>query len=245
MTRQSEPVFILVRPQLGENIGKAARAMLNFGFSRLRIVAPRDGWPNPDAGPAASGADQLLEDAELFDTLEAAIADSHLVFATTYRQQVMTKDAVTPKQMVALAHDRAGRGEQTAILFGAERSGLTNDEMSHADATLCIPVNPDFGSINLAQAVVLLGYELFQTSDLTPPLIPGHPEGAADKAAVQGLLDHLEDELRARGFFRSEDREETQRRMLTNLVQSARMSGQEVQTWRGIIKTLTRHPRKD
>ena len=237
----AQPIFILVRPQLGENIGKAARAMLNFGLERMRIVAPRDGWPNPDAGPAAAGADRVLDDAELYDSLEEAIADCHLVLATTYREQVMTKDAVTPKQAVALSNERLGRSEQVAFLFGAERSGMTNDEMAFADATLRIPVNPDFGSINLAQAVVLLAYEFFQSADETPPLIPGHPDGAATKEAIVGLIDHLEHELAQRGFFRSQDREETQRRMLINLIENARMSHQEVQTWRGIIKTLTRH----
>lgn len=241
----TQPVFVLVRPQLGENIGKAARAMLNFSLDHMRIVAPRDGWPNPDAGPAAAGADRVLDQAELFDDLESAVADCHFVVATTYREQVMYKEAITPVEVTRIARNRLSRGERTAYLFGAERSGLTNDEMALSDATLRIPVNPEFGSINLAQAVVLLGYEYFQSNDDTPPLIPGHPDGAATKEAVQGLIDHLEGELRPRGFFRSADREETQHRMLINLVENARMSPQEVQTWRGIVKTLTRQERKD
>lgn len=150
------PIIILVRPQLGENIGKAARAMLNFGLTEMRIVNPRDGWPNPSAGPAASGADVVLEQAQVFDTLAEATADISHIYATTVRKRGVTKPVLTPE---AAAGEIIGANGRSAILFGAERSGLETEEVAVARSIITVPINPEFGSLNLAQAVILCAYE--------------------------------------------------------------------------------------
>jgi len=240
MFEDGQPAIILVRPQLGENIGKAARAMLNFGLTDMRIVAPRDGWPNPDAVPSASGATQVLENAKLFETVEAAIADCTLVFASTVRDRNMPKPIATPKEAAAQIHGRITNGEQTAILFGPERSGLTSDDVALADTILTVPVNPEFGSLNLAQAVILCAYEFSQSVSEVPAYQTAFPDGQANKEELFGLVGHLESALDGKGFFRSEDRRDSQRRMLHNLMHSAGFSSQEVQTMRGIIKSLAR-----
>jgi tRNA/rRNA methyltransferase len=232
--------MILVRPQLGENIGKAARAMLNFGLTDMRIVAPRDGWPNPSAVPAASGADMVLENAQVFDTVEEAIADCTLVFASTVRDRNMPKSVATPKEAASQMRVKLDVRERPAILFGPERSGLTSDDVALADTILTVPVNPEFGSLNLAQAVILCAYEFDQTGDETPAYQAAFPEGQASKQEFLGLVEHLENALEAKGFFRSEGRRDSQRRMLYNLMHSAGFSSQEVQTMRGVIKSLAR-----
>ena len=150
------PVIVLVRPQLGENIGKAARAMLNFGLTELRLVAPRDGWPNPSAGPSAAGADQVIADAKVYDTLADAVSDCAHVYATTVRKRGVTKPVHTPDQAARAITSEEGR---SAILFGPERSGLQTDDVALARAIITVPVNPEFGSLNLAQAVILCAYE--------------------------------------------------------------------------------------
>jgi len=235
-----QPAIILVRPQLGENIGKAARAMLNFGLTDLRLVAPRDGWPNPSAGPSASGADDVLDQAKVFDTVEAAVADCTLVFASTVRERGMPKSVVTPSEAAVQMHAASDRLEQTAILFGPERSGLDNDDIVLADKILTVPVNRDFGSLNLAQAVVLCAWEYNRLADATAPEQPAFPDGQASKEMLIGLMEHLEGELDKKGYFRSEDRRDPQRRTLRNLLQHANFSHQEVMTMRGIIKSLAR-----
>jgi len=155
------PVIVLVRPQLGQNIGKAARAMLNFGLAEMRLVAPRDGWPNPEAGPSASGADLVLEQAQLFDTAEEAVADCNLIFASTVRRRDLVMPVVAPEEMAEQITASTGR---TAILFGPERSGLETEEVALANAIVTVPINPEFGSLNLAQAVILLAYEVSRRS---------------------------------------------------------------------------------
>jgi tRNA/rRNA methyltransferase len=152
----TRPIIVLVRPQLGENIGKAARAMLNFGLTELRLVAPRDGWPNPDAGPAAAGADVVLEGARVYDTLAEAVADCAHVYATTVRKRGVTKPVVTPEQAAAEIHRAVGR---SAVVFGPERSGLETEEVALCRTILTVPINPEFASLNLAQAVILVAYE--------------------------------------------------------------------------------------
>jgi len=236
-----QPVIVLVRPQLGENIGKAARAMLNFSLSDLRLVAPRDGWPNPDAGPSASGADAVLDGAQVFDTVDAAVADCNQVFATTVRPRDMIKDVYTPKAAIQKTHALASAGGRTAFLFGPERSGLENDDVARADAIVTAPVNPDFGSLNLAQAVVLIAYEHFQQS--AHPELPENPVFLpATKDALTGLYDQLENALAARNYFFPENRAELMRRTLRNILERAGFTGQEVQTLRGMVKHLLRPP---
>ncbi|MBO6503765.1 MAG: RNA methyltransferase [Kordiimonadaceae bacterium] len=237
------PAIVLVQPQLGENIGKTARAMLNFGLTDLRLVAPRDGWPNPTAGPAASGADQVLDQAKVFDTVAEAIADCHRVYATTVRTRDMAKAVVTPRQAASEVSILQQNSQQAAFLFGREASGLSNDDVAHAHKIVTAPVNPSFGSLNLAQAVILVAYELFQFDDPTPAELTAHPEGLATSEEIEGLHQHLSAELAARGYFRSEDRAANQKRTLRNLVLNADFSSQEVQTLRGIIKSLVREKR--
>src|SRR5690606_6986548 len=154
--RAEPPLIVLVRPQLGENIGKAARAMLNFGLTEMRLVAPRDGWPNPSAGPAASGADLVLERAQVFGSVAEAVADCAHVYATTVRKRGVTKPVLTPEQTAREIVSREGR---SAFLFGPERSGLETEDVALARAIVTVPINPDFGSLNLAQAVILCAYE--------------------------------------------------------------------------------------
>jgi tRNA/rRNA methyltransferase len=156
MTDVNKPVVVLVRPQLGENIGKAARAMLNFGLVEMRLVSPRDGWPNPSAGPAAAGADVVLEQAEVFETLAEAVADCANVYATTVRKRGVTKPVVTPEQAAREIHAAAeATGARSAYVFGPERSGLETEDVALARAILTVPINPEFASLNLAQAVIL------------------------------------------------------------------------------------------
>jgi tRNA/rRNA methyltransferase len=237
-----QPVIVLVRPQLGENIGKTARAMLNFGLTDLRLVDPRDGWPNPDAGPSAAGADIVLDEARACETLDEALADCNQVFATTVRPRDMIKEVVGPQLAVERARALAGAGGRTAFLFGPERSGLDNDEIARADAIVTVPVNPDFSSLNLAQAVVLLAYEYFQ-QELGPPAAKADPSlTPAPKEAVTGLYGQLEDALETRGYFRPEARAYLMRRTLRNILDKAGFTAQEIQTLRGMIKHLLRAP---
>ncbi|MEM9878601.1 MAG: RNA methyltransferase [Pseudomonadota bacterium] len=236
-----QPAIILVRPQLGENIGKAARAMLNFSLTDLRLVAPRDGWPNPDAGPSASGADGVLDEAQVFETVDAALADCNQVFATTVRPRDMIKDVFTPKDAIQKTHSLASAGGKTAFLFGPERSGLENEDVARADAIVTAPVNPDFGSLNLAQAVVLVAYEHFQqSSNLVLSGAPVHLP--ATKEELSGLYGQLEEALSARDYFHPENRAELMRRTLRNILERAGFSAQEVQTLRGMVKSLLRPP---
>ena len=158
-TDTPQPAFVLVRPQMGENIGAAARAMWNFGLDRMRVVGPRDGWPNPRAVALASGAGRLLDEAMLTDTLEPALADATYVFATTARGRELTKPIVTPERAMQMARDLTGQGKKVGILFGPERAGLENDDVVHANAIITVPVNPEFYSLNLAQCVLLTAYE--------------------------------------------------------------------------------------
>src|SRR5688572_33184637 len=180
------PIIVLVRPQLGQNIGKAARAMLNFGLAEMRLVAPRDGWPNPDAGPAAAGADEVLASARVYDTVAEAVSDCAHVYATTVRKRGVTKPVLTPE---AAAREIASQtGGRSAILFGPERSGLETDDVALARAIVTVPINPEFGSLNLAQAVILCAYEWSKQQTLTqPPAKDGEPP--APHAALEGLIE--------------------------------------------------------
>jgi len=162
------PVVILVRPQLGENIGMAARAMLNCGLSQMRLVSPRDGWPNPSARRAAAGADAVLEGAQVFGTVAEAVADLQHVVATTARSRQMTQRQLTARRAAQDMRDWIGAGDSVGVLFGPERAGLENDDLDHADTTLSVPLNPQFSSLNIAQAVLLVAYEWAMTGDTGP-----------------------------------------------------------------------------
>ena len=237
-----QPVFVLVRPQLGENIGKAARAMLNFGLTEMRLVAPRDGWPNPSAGPAAAGADIVLEKAQVFDTVADAVADCAQVYATTVRKRGLVKPVVTPEVAAREIHGEQGR---VAILFGPERSGLETDDVALARTILTVPINPEFGSLNLAQAVILVAYEWSKhvalvsppASDLDPP---------APQQELDGLIDHLDAMLDEVGYFFPPDRIPATKRTLRSVLTKPRWNSNEVRTLRGVLSALegVHRPRK-
>jgi tRNA/rRNA methyltransferase len=231
-----QPVFVLVRPQLGENIGKAARAMLNFGLTDMRLVAPRDGWPNPAAGPAASGADIVLEKAEVFETVADALADCAHVYATTVRKRGLVKPVVTPEEAAREIHAEPGR---TAILFGPERSGLETDDVAIARKILTVPINPDFGSLNLAQAVILVAYEWSKHVALaSPPQVDLDPP--ADQQDLDGLIDHLDSMLEPAGYFFPPDRVPATKRTLRSVLTKPGWNANEIRTLRGVLSTLER-----
>ena len=236
----SPPIIILVRPQLGENIGKAARAMLNFGLTEMRLVAPRDGWPNPAAGPAASGADVVLANAQVFETLADATADVRHVYATTVRKRGVTKPVITPEAAALEVLQNNGR---SAILFGAERSGLESDEVNVARAIITVPINPEFGSLNLAQAVILCAYEWSKTQSLaSPPKTDLDPP--ASQFELDGLITQLDAMLEPLGYFRPLDRAPVTRRTLRNLLTKPAWNALEVRTLRGVLTTLAKHRRE-
>lgn len=230
------PVIVLVRPQLGQNIGKAARAMLNFGLTELRLVAPRDGWPNPDAGPAASGADSVLGKARLFATVQDAVADCALVFASTVRRRDLVKPAVGPEEM---ARDIHAAGARSAILFGPERSGLESDDVALATRIVTVPINPEFGSLNLAQAVILLAYEWSRGSALAQPTVKDL-EPPAPQAELEGLIAHLDADLHAAGYFHPPERTQVTRHMIRSIMSKPGWSSREIKAVRGMIRTLGR-----
>lgn len=241
----SVPVIILVRPQLGENIGKAARAMLNFGLTELRLVAPRDGWPNPSAGPAASGADLVLDNAKVFDSVESAIADLNHVWATTVRPRGMEKPVETPEEAMSRAHKEIKSGAICGLLFGPERSGLENDDVVLADTILTAKVNQKFSSLNLAQAVILCGYEWFNQLDPEArPVTEQEASDAANKQELLGLFEHLEGELDKRNYWRDDNRRPVMVRSLRNILQGANLTSQQVQTLRGVVKYLAKPEKK-
>ena len=238
-----EPVIILVRPQLGENIGTAARAMLNCGLHHMRIVAPRDGWPNVKALNAASGADEVIGGAEVFVDAASAVADLHTVYATTARNREMAKPVMTPRHAAAEMRASVGAGSRTGVLFGPERTGLSNDEVALADAILEVPLNPAFASLNLAQAVLLVAYEWRASSDTTEPVhLPLGRTRPATKQELIGFLDYLEGELSERGFFPTADMRPKMARNIRVMFERIPLTRQDLQTLFGIFKTMT-HPR--
>ncbi len=243
MAESNQPAIVLVRPQMGENIGHAARAMLNFGLTEMRLVAPRDGWPNPAAGPTAAGADIVLERARVFDTTEEALADCANIYATTVRKRGVTKPVVCPDE--AAREMRAAPGK-SAILFGREASGLATEDVALARSILTVPINPEFGSLNLAQAVILCAYEWSKVArddaGLTQPtgedLLPPAPQEDLD-----GLVAHLEKMLEPKGYFLPEPRREATRLTLRNVLTKPGWNHLEIRTLRGVLSSLGRQPR--
>jgi len=251
-TPEAGPAIILVEPQLGQNIGTAARAMANFGLHHLRIVNPRDGWPNEWAIKAASGADHIVENAKVFATTGEAVADLHYVLATTARRRDMVKPVLNLESAAAALDERECRGEATGVLFGRERTGLDNDEVALADAVVMAPVNPGFASLNLSQAVLLIGYEWFKRQETgtlgrKTPVEHAGREGLslgatrpATKAELAGLFEHLERELDVAGFLRPPEKRPAMVRNLRNMLQREGLTEQDVRTLRGVIASLTR-----
>jgi tRNA/rRNA methyltransferase len=233
------PIVVLVEPQLGENIGAAARAMGNFGLKRLRLVKPRQGWPNPKAVVMAAGADAILETAQVFDTVEAAIADCTMVLAATARAHDQAKPVVGADEAARLiATDIAG-GEEVAILFGRERNGLENDEIALADRIITLPVNPAFASLNLAQAVVIIGYEYFKlvTGGALPFVMPNRSPQAG-KQQLAAFFATLERELEKVEFFRPPEKRATMTINLRNIFNRMNPTQQDIQTLHGVVTAL-------
>ncbi len=246
------PAIVLVKPQLGENIGFAARAMANFGLRDLRLVAPRDGWPNDKAHAAAAGAATLVEGARVFDSVEDAIGDLHYVLATTARPREMVKQVLSPETAAGTLHARAVGAERTGVMFGAERSGLDNDAIVLADAILTAPVSPDFASLSLPQAVLLFSYEwlkcqrpeaLGRVTAFDGPALEGTaaPDTRpATRAELFGLFDHLETALDRAGFLKPPEKRPSMVRSIRNMFHRMGATDQDVRTWRGIVAALTR-----
>lgn len=252
------PAIVLVKPQLGENIGFAARAMANFGLSDLRLVAPRDGWPNEKANAAAAGASSTVQAARLFETTEQALSATNFVVATTARPRDMVKPVLTPERAAAELARRQGSGQRCAVLFGPERSGLDNDAIALADALVTAPVNPAFASLSLPQTVLLIAYEwqkhstgqaaLGRATEFDGPAKEGTPmpnTRPAERSEVFGLFEHLEAELEARGFLRPPEKRPTMIRNIRNMFHRMQLTEQDVRTWRGIVSALTGRKLRD
>ncbi len=241
------PSIILVEPQLGENIGMAARAMANFGLHDLRLVNPRESWPNEKASSASSGADHIIDKVQVFDKLEDAIADKNYVIATTARARHMVKPAYDAEIGAEELRKRELLGSNCAVLFGRERWGLNNHEIALSDAIMSYPVNPGFASLNIAQAVLIFSYAYIRAHDQVPEPTGGSllNDVAAPKQDLIGMFNHLEDELDEAHFFKTAEKREGMIRNLRNMFSRVEFTAQEVRTMRGVIKALTHyHPNR-
>ncbi|MDJ0639270.1 MAG: RNA methyltransferase [Paracoccaceae bacterium] len=237
----SQPIFVLVRPQMGENIGAAARAMWNFGLDRMAVVAPRDGWPNTKAVAMASGAGRLLDEARLADTTTDAIGDAAYVYATTARPRDLTKDVFTPEAAMRDAASRVAAGQRVAVLFGPERAGLENDDIARANAIISVPVNPDFPSINLAQCVLLTAYEWRRHTVDTQGKVRAYAgTEPAEAIEIEKLGDHYEDRLDAAGFFFPPEKADGMKQVLRNLWSRMDLTRADVQVLHGIMRQMVR-----
>ena len=245
MPEFQSPAIILVGAQLGENIGTVARAMLNFGLTDLRLVRPRPDWQIDRARKAAAGAEGLIDNRALFDTVAEATADLGFVVATTARLRDMVKPVMTPDHLAQQMRSQAGESAiKSGVLFGPERTGLDNEDISLADAICRVPLNPDFSSLNLAQAVLLIGYEWFQAGDATSPVqLPVPDTRPATRAEVHAMFAHFEAALDAAGFLAPSEKKPAMARNLRNMFHRASLTEQDVRTFRGVINALLRWPR--
>ena len=235
----SGPAIVLVEPQLGENIGACARAMLNCGLTDMRLVNPRDGWPNPAADAMAAGAIEVLQKARVYPTTAEACADLTYVLATTARPRGVTKEALVPRAAAAQLRARLAADQPVGVLFGPERAGLVNDDVTLADAVITVPLNPGFSSLNLAQAVLLVGYEWFQSGDTTPNVQLMSDSPPAPVETREFFYSRLEVELEEAGFFYPEHLGPTMKRNLRTMFGRAGLTDQEIQSLHGVIKALT------
>ncbi len=249
MTKHSspdQPSFILIRPQMGENIGGAARAMWNFGLDRMRITSPRDGWPNTKAVAMASGAGRLLEEARLFDSTDAALADCDYVFATTARHRGLTKPIMTPERAMAHARALIAEGKKVGVMFGPERAGLENEDVARANAIISVPVNPEFASLNLAQCVLLTAYEWGQEAhDMPAETMEMAKTEFAPQIEIAKLAEHYEQRLEVAGFFFPEQKAEGMKLHLRNLWSRMPMTRADVQTLHGVLRQMVRWKERD
>ena len=239
------PAIILVEPQLGENIGTAARAMMNCGLDDLRLVRPRDGWPSDRAIAEASGADAVLAKARLYPDVPTAIADLNHVFASTARDRGMVRREVTPRQAAQEMREWLAADETCGVLFGPERTGLLNDDVALADTVLTVPLNPGFSSLNLAQAVLIVGYEWFTSgADTLPERLRRGGSRPASKAELLNFFEHLEEELVRNGFLRNRESRPSMVRNLRSLFQRAQCTEQELRTLHGVVTAFAGQPRR-
>ncbi|QGX98531.1 RNA methyltransferase [Roseovarius faecimaris] len=240
-TQDGQPSFVLVRPQMGENIGAAARAMWNFGLDRMRVVAPRDGWPNQKAVAMASGAGRLLDEAQLCDTTAEALEGCHFVFATTARARGLTKPVYSPESAMAEAAERIAGDQKVAVLFGPERAGLENEDIARANAIINVPVNPDFPSLNLAQCVLLTGYE-WRRASVEVQARRDELAGSswAEHAEVEALARHYEERLEEAGFFFPEHKAEGMKVNLRNMWSRLPLTRADAQMLHGMMRQMVR-----
>ena len=240
-----DPAFVLVRPQMGENIGAAARAMLNFGLTRMRVVEPRDGWPNPAAVAMASGAGRILDSASVHDTVAEAVGDCDFVFATTARSRELTKPIVSPERAMEMACAMRAEGKKVAVLFGPERTGLENPDVAVANAIITVPVNPEFASLNLAQCVLLTAYEWRRhTADITHEVLSMPTTEMASVIEVDKLAEHYETRLDEFGFFFPETKAEVMKIALRNMWSRMPLTRQDVQMMHGMLRQFLRQMKK-
>lgn len=238
---QTAPIIILVRPQLDENMGMVARAMMNCGLSELRLVNPRDNHLSAKAISAASGAHQILETAHCFDSLEEALKDIHFILATSARKRDMTKEIYSPDDGIQIIKEKVLNGEKVAFLFGAERTGLENKEIVYANGIIEIPLNPLHSSLNLSQAVLLLGYEWYKkTLTTTNTHLETGSSLPATHAELSAFFMHIEDELEKRGYFRFPDKKERMSHNLRNIFSRGNLTSSEIKTLHKIVTDLTR-----
>jgi tRNA/rRNA methyltransferase len=245
MQGPTEPAIVLVRPQMGENVGAAARAMWNFGLQRMRLVDPRDGWPNPRAVAMASGAGRVLDAAQVHGDLAGAIGDCTFVYATTARPRDLTKTVFSPEAAVQDMVRRIGEGERVAVLFGPERAGLENEDVAQANAIISVDVNPEFPSLNLAQCVLLVAYEWRRATNEAPAVreeMAGTQKASA--LEVDHLARHFEERLTEAGFFFPDHKAESMKLSLRNLWSRMPLTGADVQTLHGIMRQMVRWARR-
>lgn len=236
------PAVVLIRPQMGENIGAVARAMANFGLSELRIVAPRDGWPNPAAVAMAASASSIIENAILFDDLKSALSDCHYVLCTSARPHEQIKPIVSPKDGVTQLYSHHTQGQKTALMFGPERAGLENEDISWASAICSIPANPAYASLNLAQAVVILGYEWFSQAHQSALPSKAQTFERASRAELFSLMDFFEEQLTHMGYFRPPHKAPVMARNLRNILHRLELNAQDVKTFYGALQALVKGP---
>ncbi|WP_299928457.1 RNA methyltransferase [uncultured Pelagimonas sp.] len=241
-----QPTFVLVRPQMGENIGAAARAMLNFGLDNMRVVAPRDGWPSESAVAMASGAGRVLDDAQLCDDLAGALEDRTFTFATTARPRDLTKTVFTPEQAMKEARDRIAKGQKVAVMFGPERAGLENNDIAQANAIISVPVNPEYASLNLAQCVLLCGYEWMRATAEAEPIVDVLAgTEMANGQEIEHLALHYQDRMQEAGFFYPEHKAESMKVNLRNMWSRMPLTRADVQMLHGMMRQVVRWKDKD
>ena len=238
---QRQPYFVLVRPQMGENIGASARAMWNFGLEKMRVVAPRDGWPSTRAVAMASGAGRLLDAAQHFDGVSEAVGDANFIFATTARGRGLTKPILAPEEAMHQAAEKLAQGQKVAVLFGPERAGLENEDIAGANALISVPVNPDFPSLNLAQCVLLMAYEWRRAQgQVQLARMEMAKTQWAEAIEVEKLAQHYEERLEDAGFFFPEAKAPGMKVNLRNMWARFSLTRADVQMLHGVLRQLVR-----